>query len=303
MAFGLIMRNIGLMRPGALWRAAGRVLLAAVFMPAPVWAGDYTLAWRDGAWVERQADDSLAYEPPEVTVNGVALSAFAHMQRIEEVQVSQHQAETLHVFQVWQGGMSNNYQLMLVRLADAGVEVIGPTQEQFEDIEIIPTRILLDDSGKDRPGYLFKLYNENLNDGEPVAVYRYMGGNGWYSMDLLSGSGFGELYENYTATREARIAEAIAAALAYDGLDPKARRILAGVIKPDGAMGQCSVLDASFPHDIGTDRIRLTIGESKDEDGDWGWHTVWLVEIRLWRSHRITAPYAIESVTLSLLAG
>ena len=208
MRLALAMRKAGVMRPGSIWRrAAGLVLLAAVFMPAPLWAGDYTLAWRDGAWVERraaspeyerlrfwrapaciegQADDSPAYEPPSVTVNGVALSPFAGMHRIEEVRVLQLQAETLHIFRVWRGGAGQNYQLMLVRLADEGVEVIGPLQEEFDDIEIIPTRIALDDAGQDWPGYLFKPYIEDVNDGEPVtiAVYRYMEGG---YMSRLSG--------------------------------------------------------------------------------------------------------------------
>ena len=301
------MRKAGVMRPGSIWRrAAGLALLAAVCMPAPVWAGDYTLAWRDGAWVEGRAD-SLEYAPPRVTVNGVALSPFADMRRIKEARVLQFQTETLHVFRVWGGGAGQNYQLMLVRLADAGVEVIGPLQDEFEDIEIIPTRIRPDDSGKDWPGYLFKLYLSNsradINDAELVAVYRYLEGDGGY-MSRLSGPARGEWHENYTATREARIAEVIAAALAYDGLDPEARRILAGVIKSDAHMAQYSVLEASFPHDDpGTDRIRLTIGELLDEDGDSGWRALWLVEIRPRRPHPPGSPWVIESVTLSLLAG
>lgn len=312
------------MRPGSIWqRAAGLALLAVVFMPPPVWAGDYTLAWRDGAWIERradppeyerlrfwrtptriegQADDFPEYEPPSVTVNGMALSPFADMRRIEEVRVLQLQAETLHVFRVWRGGAGQNYKLMLVRLADEGVEVIGPLQEEFEDIEIIPTRTALDDSGKDWPGYLFKLYLADINGAELVAVYRYMGGNGWHIMNRLSGPARGEWHENYTATREARIAEAIAAALTHEGLDPEARRILAGVIKSDADI--YGVLEASYPHDDpGTDRIRLTIGERLDEDGYSGWGAVWLVEIRLWRPHPAGSPYVIESVTLSGLAG
>lgn len=319
----LAMRKAGVMRPGSIWRRApGLVLLAVVCMPAPTWAGDYTLAWRDGAWAERraeppeyarlrfwgvpariagQADDSPAYEPPSVTVNGVALSPFADMHRIEEVRVLQLQAETLHVFRVWRGGAGQNYQLMLVRLADEGVEVIGPLQEEFDDIEIIPTRIALDDSGKDWPGYLFKPYIEDVHDGEPVtiAVYRYLEGG---YMSRLSGPAWGEWHENYTATREARIAEAIAAALTYDGLDPMAREILAGVIKSDGDI--YGVLEARYPHDDpGTDRIRLTIGRHIDRDDYRGWGAVWLVEIRLWQPHPPGSPYVIESVTLSGLAG
>lgn len=325
MRLALAMRKAGVMRPGSIWRrAAGLVLLAVVFMPAPTWAGDYTLAWRDGAWAERRADppeyerlrfwrapariegqaDPPVYEPPSVTVNGVALSPFAGMHRIEEVRVLQLQAETLHVFRVWRGGAGQNYQLMLVRLADEGVEVIGPLQEEFEDIEIIPTRIALDDSGKDWPGYLFKLYLADINDAELVAVYRYMGGNGWYMMSRLSGPARDEWHENYTATREARIAEVIAAALTYDGLDPMARRILAGVIGSDGDRVQYGVLEARFPHDDpGTDRIRLTIGRHIDRDDYRGWGAVWLVEIQLWRPHFHGSPYVIENVILSGRAG
>lgn len=129
-----------------------------------------------------------------------------------------------------------------------------------------------------------------------------MGGNGWYIMNRLSGPAHGEWHENYTATREARIAEVIAAALAYDGLDPEARRILAGVIKSDGDI--YGVLEAGYPHDDpGTDRIRLTIGERLDEDGDSGWRALWLVEIRLRRPHPAGSPYVIDSVTLSGFAG
>lgn len=307
MRLALAMRKAGVIWPGSIWQraagAAGLTLLAVVFMPAPVWAGDYTLTWRDGAWVERQADFPV-YEPPRVTVNGVALARFAEMHRVEEVRVLQFQTETLHVFRVWGGGATQNRQLMLVRLTDAGVEVIGPLQEEFEDVEITPTRIALDDSGKDWPGYLFKLYLDNINDAELVAVYRYMGGNGPYIMSRLSGPARGEWHENYTATREARIAEAIAAALAYDGLDPMAREILAGVITSDADMVQYGVLEARFPHDDpGTDRIRLTIGEIVDQDGYSGWGAVWLVEIRLWRPHFHGSPYVIENVTLSGLAG
>lgn len=128
--------------------------------------------------------------------------------------------------------------------------------------------------------------------------------DGWFWMSRLSGPTRGEWHENYTATREARIAEVIAAALAYDGLDPEARRILAGVIKSDAHMAQYSVLEASYPQDDpGTDRIRLTIGERLDQDGDSGWRALWLVEIRLRRPHPAGSPYIIDSVTLSGLAG
>ena len=77
MAFGLSMRSIGVMWPGGR-RAPGLVLLAAVFMPAPLWAGDYTLAWRDDARVAAHPGLPV-YAPPRVTVNGVALSPFAQM--------------------------------------------------------------------------------------------------------------------------------------------------------------------------------------------------------------------------------
>ena len=231
------------MRPGSIWqRAAGLVLLVVVFMPAPVWAGDYTLTWRDGAWVERRADC------PE-------------------------------------------YKRLRFWRAPACIE--GDADDSLEDYE--------PPEGKDWPDYLLKLYLPDINDAGLVAVYRYTGGG---YMSRLSGPAFGEWHENYTATREARIAEAIAAALAYEGLDPEACRILAGVIKPDADMVQYGVVEARFPHeDPGTDRIRLTIGERLNQDGYSGWGAVWLVEIRLWRPHRAGSPYVIESVTLSGLAG
>lgn len=129
-------------------------------------------------------------------------------------------------------------------------------------------------------------------------------GNRWYIMSRLSGPARGEWHENYTATRVARIAEVIAAALAYDGLDPMAREILAGIIKSDADMVQYGVLEVSYPHDNpGTDRIRLTIGEPKDVDGYSGWGAVWLLQIHLWRPHPPGSPYIIKSVTLSGLAG
>ena len=79
MRLALAMRKAGVMRPGSIWqRAAGLALLAVVFMPAPVWAGDYTLAWRDDAWVAAHPNLPV-YELPRVTVNGVALSPFAKM--------------------------------------------------------------------------------------------------------------------------------------------------------------------------------------------------------------------------------
>ena len=304
-----MMPNATFMRLSAIRRrtdyAPGLVLLAAVCMPALVWAGDYTLAWRDGAWRDdawvAAHPDSPVYESPRVTVNGVALSPFADMHRIKEVRVLQFEAETLHVFRVWGGGAGQNYQLMLVRLADAGVEVIGPLPEGFEDIEITPARMAPADSGQGWLDYLFKLYLGDIHDAERVAVYRYTEGG---VMSRLSGPARGEWHENYTARREARIAEVIAAALTHDGLDPMARRLLAGVIKSDADMFQYSVLEARFPHDDpGTDRIRLTIGELLDEDGDSGWGGLWLVEIHLRRQHPAGSPYVIESVTLSGLAG
>ena len=180
---------------------------------------------------------------------------------------------------------------MLVRLADAGVEVIGPLREGFEDMEIIPTRVLPADSGKGWLDYLFKFY---FSDGEPGAVYRYM--EGGVMGRLPPGPAAGEWHENYTATRAAGIAEAIAAALTHDGLDPMARRILAGVITSEDAMVQYSVLEARYPHeDPGTDRIRLTIGERLNQDGYSGWGAVWLVEIRLWRPHPALLAHPMSS--------
>ena len=251
----------------------------------------YTLAWRN----------SFAHYSSIVTVNGEELSPFSEMQRIDEVRVLQFPDETLYVFSVWGGGMQN-LQLMLVRLSDSGVSVIGPTpiNDQFERIEIIPTK------KKGSMGSLLKLYISYDNEPEPklVAVYQYSEGGYLTKLQPAAAAG-GVWYQAYSSyPPEARIAEAIAAALAYEGLDPEAREVLAGVIKSDADMVQYGVLEAHFPDDDpDTYRIGLTIGESIDEDGDWGWSAVWLVEIRLWHPHFHGSPYVIESVTLSLLAG
>ena len=91
------------------------------------------------------------------------------MARVQEVKVLQLRnpsgAETLHVFRVWQGGASQGEQLMLVSLSDSGVGVIGPLQDEFDDMEIVPANT--------EEGPLFMLYG--AGDG-PLAVYEYFNG-------------------------------------------------------------------------------------------------------------------------------
>ena len=284
MRLALAMRKAGVMRPGSIWqRAAGLALLAVVCMPAPMWAGDYTLAWRNR--------DSFAF-PPIVTVNGVALSPFAQMQRIQEVQVLQFPDETLYAFSVWPGGVGQNLQLMLVRLSDQeGVSVIGPTpqDDQFERTEITPIK---------EKGSLFKFY---IGD-KAVAVYQYS--KGGYLTKLQPAASLGGIWhQRYTATREAGIAEVIAAALEHEDLDPEAREVLARVIMGSGHRNvHYSVQHVSYPHGFDTDSIKLYItAERVDEEGNH-WDSQWLVKISLSRRNDIF-NYVIQSVTLIGLAG
>ena len=122
--------------------------------------GNYTLAWSNRDFVS-----------PIVIVNGVALSGFGDMRRIDNVRVLQFPNETLYVFEVWCGAPTQNSQLMLVRLSDQmleeAVSVIGPTtlEDQFNRIEIIPL--------KKKGLMVSSLFNFYI-DNDKVAVYRYL---------------------------------------------------------------------------------------------------------------------------------
>lgn len=158
------------MRTGSRSSLASLLLAPAVLMATSALplAHDYTLEWRDGALIENTAE-SAEFQPPYVMVNGVALSRFAHMTRVEklrELKVSGIDGtENVHVFQVWQGGASQGLQLMVVTLSDVGVDVIGPLEPEFETIEIV------DSTGDQGP--LFRLYSADTN---PAASYEYFDG-------------------------------------------------------------------------------------------------------------------------------
>ena len=255
-------------------------------------AGDYTLEWSN-----RDHRDGFAL-PPIVTVNGVALSRFMQMQRIDDVRVLQFPNETLYAFSVWPGGAGQNLQLMLVRLSDQeGVSVIGPTpqDDQFERFETTPIK------EKDRVGSLVKFY---IGD-DKVAVYEYS--NGGYLTKLQPAASLGGIwYQRYTATREAGIAEVIAAALEYKNLDQEAREALAGVIvsrkSQSGVKIYYSVDSVSYTYGFDRASIKLYIrSEGEDEDG-MSLDSLCLVTINLRRKSE-GYDYVIQSVTLTGIAG
>jgi hypothetical protein len=109
-------------------------------------------------------------------------------------------------------------------------------------------------------------------------------------------------YENYTSNQEASIAEVVAATLVSDGLDPKAREMLAGLITSEAGTTQFSVLNVSFPDQTGMDTIVLIIGEDDLTDNDDGWGTVWALEVNLEPRDQM-GPYVIQSTTLNIAAG
>jgi len=158
------------MRTGSRSSLASLLLAPAVLMATSALplAHDYTLQWRDGTLIENTAE-SAEFQPPYVTVNGVVLSRFAHMTRVEELRKLTVPGidgpEDVHVFQVWQGGASQGLQLMVVTLSDVGVDVIGPLEPDFETIEIV------DHTGDQGP--LFRLFSADTN---PVASYEYFDG-------------------------------------------------------------------------------------------------------------------------------
>ena len=277
-------------------------------------AGNYTLEWRNRF--------SVGY--PIVTVNGVALSRFESMQRISDVWVLQFPNETLYAFEVWCGAVTQNSQLMLVRISDQMVEeavsVIGPTplDDQFDRMEITPI--------KEKGLMVASLFNFYINDNK-VAVYRYSASEkselddyttkgdkfaiSVYSPGYLTkvqpAASFGGIWwQRYTATREAGIAEVIAAALEYKNLHPVARDVLAGVIVSEkwasGAKVPYTVDRIGYTYGLDKASIKLYISsEGVDKDGG-SLDSLWLVEIKLSRmnSH---SEYVIQSVTPTLLAG
>lgn len=276
--------------------------------------GNYTLAWsnRDGV-------------SPIVTVNGVALSGFDSMQRIYKPRVLQFPNETLYVFTGWCGAATQNSQLMLVRLSnqmlEEAVSVIGPTSldDQFDHIEIEPI--------KKKGSMVGSLFNFYIDD-DKVAVYKYLsstkfvqddytkkgdkidvyGYSPGYLIKVQPAASFGGIwYQRYTATREASIAEVIAAALDYNRLDPEIREVLAGVIVSGKSASGHEILYT-------VDEIRYTYGlnnkasiklyirsEGKDERGD-DLGGICLVEISLSRRSDIF-DYVIQNVTLTGIAG
>ena len=278
--------------------------------------GNYELAWSNRAGVSAI-----------VTVNGVAHKNFTHM-RIRNVQVLQFPNETLYVFQVWCGAVTQNSQLMLVRLSgqmvEEAVSVMGPTtlDDQFNHIETIPI--------KEKGSIVGSLFNFYIDD-DKVAVYRYSSSKKFvqdyyypikgdkvpvytyspgYLTKVVPAASLGLVWhQRYTGTREAAIAEIIAAALDYRKLDPEIREVLAGVIvsgeSANGVTIHYNVDEMRYTHHSDdTASIKLYIsseGCGYDEAGfDIG--ALELVEIKLSRRGE-GDDYVIQSVTLTLLAG
>ena len=131
-------------------------------------ASDYDIDWKDGALVE-QSDGSAEIDPPFVKINGVALSRFAQMYRVELHETIDADgldgAEKVYVFRIWQGGASQGKQLMLVTTSKAGIDVIGPHEQDFETMEVVPANA--------DQGPLFLLYGDG--DG-PIATLEYFSG-------------------------------------------------------------------------------------------------------------------------------
>ncbi|WP_428526061.1 hypothetical protein [Roseibium sp.] len=158
------------MRTGSRLSLASLLLAPVMLMgtPALLLAHDYTLQWSDGTLIENNAEYA-EFQAPYVKINGVELSRFAHMTRVEELRKLKvpgiEGSEDVHVFQVWQGGASQGLQLMAVTLSDVGVDVIGPLEPDFETIEIV------DHNGDQGP--LFRLYSADTNS---VAIYEYFDG-------------------------------------------------------------------------------------------------------------------------------
>ena len=284
-------------------------------------ARGYTLIWKN------RISEIL---PPIVTVNGVALSRFDGMHSISDVSVLQFPNETLYVFEVWCGGIAQNSQLMLVRISDQIVEeavsVMGPTtlDDQFNRMEITPI--------KEKGLMVGSLFNFYIDD-DKVAVYRYSssekfeldelennyttkgdksavyyGYSPGYLTKVQPAAGWGGIwYRRYTATKEAGIAEVIAAALEYENLDPEAREFLAGVIVSEysARLGKIHYSVNEISYKYGSDdtaSIKLYISSEGVGKEGMSLDSSCVVEIRLSRMNEIS-EYVIQSVTLASCAG
>lgn len=129
----------------------------------------YKLDWQDRTQTQ-QADGSMADIPPKVTINGIALSRFSSMQQMELAATLQMKGENgpeiVHVFLVWQGGATKGQQIMLLTTSNAGIDVIGPYEQEFDSLKITPAR--------DNQGPLFMLYGGEKSAGDtPFAILTY----------------------------------------------------------------------------------------------------------------------------------
>lgn len=154
-----------------LWRVNRTIFLCAALLfaaPLSAYAQIYELDWRDRDMREDENGDIFG-DPPFVKINGVALSRFTDMAHIDLFQTLDvdglYGSEQVFVFTVWQGGAGQGQQIMLVTLSDAGVDLIGPHDQNFETVEIVPANA--------DQGPLFLLYGDG--DG-PIAEFEYFSG-------------------------------------------------------------------------------------------------------------------------------
>lgn len=126
----------------------------------------YNLSWSDRV-SEEQADGTIVDTAPFVHLGNLRLSRFSQMQSLQfqETIATGDGDEKLHVFTAWQGGASQGEQLMLVTTSKDGIDVIGPHEQDFETMEVVP-------ASADR-GPTFLLYG--AGDG-PIATLEYFSG-------------------------------------------------------------------------------------------------------------------------------
>lgn len=120
-------------------------------LPGLIWSDRVSKEVSDGEIIERA---------PYVEIGTIRLSRFSQMQSLvlqETTVVGEgDDIETLYIFRAWQGGASQGEQLMLVTISEQGVDVIGPYEQNFEKLVVVPA--------KDDLGPIFELFTNDTND-------------------------------------------------------------------------------------------------------------------------------------------
>lgn len=128
-----------------------------------------SLTWSDR--VSRETTDGdIIDTSPFVEIGTIRLSRFSQMQSLtlqETIQIGDgDDTETLYIFRAWQGGAGQGEQLMLVTASAKGLDVIGPYEQNFEKLFVLPA---VDDFG-----LIFELYGTDKN--EPLKKIEYLDG-------------------------------------------------------------------------------------------------------------------------------